>query len=85
MNEGGIFVSGIFIGCEERNFVKNEKNVRTYHYLIAAGGDAYKVKSEHDYRSRLCFGDQVDFIVKMNAFNGSIYLSGELWEDVEKV
>ena len=85
MNEGGIFVSGLFIGCEERNQVKNDVNVRTFHYLVACGSDAYKIKSDNDYRGRLSFGDQVDFKVRLNAFNGNVYISGELWEDVENV
>ena len=84
MIDGGVFVSGLFIGAEEKNFVKNDVNVRSYHYLVSDGKDAYKIKSDHDYRDRLTFGDQVDFKVKLNAFNGNIYISGELWEDVEK-
>lgn len=81
MNDSGIFISGIFISCEEKNVVRNDVNVKSYYYLVAAGNDPYKIKCDHDYRNKLKFGDQVDFRVKINTFNNNVYFSGELWED----
>lgn len=81
MNDGGCFISGIYCGCEEKHAERNGINVINYYYLLVVGTDSYKIRSEHDYRPTLKFGDAVDFKVRINAFNGQVYFSGDLWTD----
>ena len=83
-NSEGVYVCGIFAGHE----IKEKKNYNDgtvsgikHVYLIVIGANGYKITSENDYSDRIHFGDLVQFIVKLNAFNNNVYLSGDLVED----
>ena len=76
MNDCGIFVVGYFAGSEMR--IRDEKTY--FYYLLTVGANAYRIRSEHDYRDALKFGDEVAFLVTINAYRDNFYLSGNLYE-----
>lgn len=71
--DNGIFIRGIYCGGVEQ--VKDGKV--SYQYLVTDGGAvSYRVKCDENLLGKVAFGDLIEFKVRVNAFNGSVYFNG---------
>lgn len=80
MYEHGIFIVGIYIGSETRERETDGVKKLVHYNLVTIGTEPYRIRSDQDYSGRLKFGDEVQFKVRVNAFNGNAYYSGSLFE-----